>query len=270
MSKIIKSLHRYPIKSFRGESLKSLRVKFTGFEFDRHWMLVDDKGVFMSQRRNSRMALIEARLQGEFLLIKIPNQEIIKSAIEISENSKLSDYVIWQDEIKALAVNPKIDQLISEFLNKPCQLVVMSARQPRTITDSAAKGIVSFADAFPFLLIGTESLATLNNKLVKNVTMENFRPNIVIETTKAHEEDSWQEIQIGEVRFRNVKLCSRCILTTVDPKTAERSQDQEPLSTLITYRKIEQKIMFGSNLIALNEGLIKAEDNLKVLSIKTS
>ena len=99
--------------------------------------------------------------------------------------------------------------------------------------------------------------------------MINFRPNLVIDTSVAFEEDSWDEIQVGGVRFKNVKLCGRCILTTVDPITAKRSSDKEPLTTLSRYRKMDNgEVMFGCNLIALNEGIINKDDKLEVISFK--
>lgn len=262
----VTKLNRYPIKSLTGEELEQANIKTTGIEYDRHWMLVDACGKFITQRKNPHLALLTACVEGDVLNLKIPGQETIVSTIKPKANNDLMKVNIWKDELLAKIVEPGIDSVLSEHLNKKCHLMVMDHKQPRVISDDAAEGTVSFADAFPFLLIGSESLITLNGKLKKSVSMENFRPNIVVNTHQAHEEDSWDEIKIGEVQFKNVKLCSRCILTTVDPKTGIISADQEPLVTLLTYRKIEQKIMFGINLIAMNEGVIRKGDKLEVLS----
>ncbi|MFT5452163.1 MAG: hypothetical protein ACI9N9_001651 [Enterobacterales bacterium] len=262
----VTNLNRYPIKSLKGEELEGANIKTTGIEYDRHWMLVDDKGKFITQRKHPQLALLSAWIEGDTLNLKIPGQEKIISKIKPQANNDSMKVSIWNDELIAKTVEPSIDDLLSEYLNKKCQLIVMDHQQPRIISDEAAEGTVSFADAFPFLLIGSESLSTLNGKLKTPVSKQNFRPNIVVNTHRAHEEDSWDEVKIGEVRFKNVKLCSRCILTTVDPETGVRSVEQEPLVTLLTYRNIEQKIMFGINLIALNEGVIRKSDEVEVLS----
>jgi len=264
----VTNLNRYPIKSLTGEELEEANIKTTGIEYDRHWMLVDDTRKFITQRKNPQLALLSAWVDGGALNLKIPGHKRIISKVESKSNNDLMKVNIWQDELLAKTVEPCIDNLLSEHLNKKCQLMVMDDKQPRVISDGAAEGTVSFADAFPFLLIGSESLGTLNEKLKKPVSMQNFRPNIVVNTHQAHEEDTWDEIKVGEVIFKNVKLCSRCVLTTVDPKTGIRSGDQEPLVTLLTYRNIEQKIMFGINLIALNEGLIRKDDVVEVLSYR--
>jgi uncharacterized protein YcbX len=262
----VTNLNRYPVKSLTGEEIEQANIKTTGIEYDRHWMLVDDKGKFITQRKHPKLSLLKAWIDGDALNLKIPGQKKLVSKIIPKANNDLIKVNIWQDELLAKGVEPCVDDFISERLNKKCKLVVMDHKQPRVISDEAAEGTVSFADAFPFLLLGSESLNTLNGKLKNAVSMQNFRPNIVVNTYQANEEDNWNEIKIGEVRFKNVKPCSRCILTTVDPETGKRSIDQEPLVTLLTYRKIEQKIMFGINLIALNEGVIRKGDSVEVVS----
>ena len=264
---IVNELFHYPVKSFAGESISSASVLAAGFEFDRHWMLVDEEGQFLSQRKNPAMALLKAYIEEEQLILSIPGQSAI--AINLLPDDNWRSVKVWNDQLKALNIDAAADKLVSQFMKKTCHLVVMSKQQQRTISDPAAQGIVSFADAFPYLLIGTKSLATLNNKLDKQVVIQNFRPNIVVSTSSAHEEDFWHEIMIGGVRFKNVKLCGRCILTTVDPETGLRSADQEPLKTLLSYRQAtNSEVLFGCNLVAMNEGRIYQGDQLVVLSYK--
>ena len=78
--------------------------------------------------------------------------------------------------------------------------------------------------------------------------MERFRPNLVISGCDAYAEDSWRQIRIGELIFRVVKPCSRCVIPTIDPETGRRQGD-EPLKTLLQYRKQGNKVMFGQNLL---------------------
>jgi uncharacterized protein YcbX len=92
--------------------------------------------------------------------------------------------------------------------------------------------------------------------------MLRFRPNLVIEGGEAFAEDGWKRLRIGEVEFRVVKPCSRCILTTVDPQTGERSPDREPFTTLQAYRNTEKGPMFGQNLV--NDGVGQLEVGMPV------
>jgi uncharacterized protein YcbX len=76
--------------------------------------------------------------------------------------------------------------------------------------------------------------------------MNRFRPNLVLRGLPAFGEDDLGEFAIGEIGFRAVKPCDRCVLTTTDQETAERGV--EPLRTLATFRKWDGKVWFGQNV----------------------
>ena len=107
---------------------------------------------------------------------------------------------------------------------------------------------VSFADGYPYLLIGQASLDNLNQRLAEPITMHRFRPNIVVAGSAPYDEDAWQQFGVGDVAFYGVKPCARCVLTTIDPQTGQPGR--EPLRTLSTYRQWKHKILFGQNMLA--------------------
>ena len=127
--------------------------------------------------------------------------------------------------------------------------------------------IVSFADGYPFLLIGENSLNDLNKKLETVLPMNRFRPNIVVFGSEAFAEDRWKKIKIGETVFRSTKPCARCVITTIEQRIGV-FDGIEPLKTLAEYRKAkdvfpnnfesldlnENSVLFGQNLIAENFG----------------
>jgi uncharacterized protein YcbX len=125
---------------------------------------------------------------------------------------------------------------------------------------------VSFADAFPLLLISRAALDGLNARLAKPVSMLRFRPNLVVEGVAAHAEDGWKRIRIGEVEFDVAKACTRCVFTTVDPMRGERDPDGEPLRTLIGYRRTADGVTFGQNLIPRSAGSVRVGDAVEVLA----
>jgi uncharacterized protein YcbX len=82
--------------------------------------------------------------------------------------------------------------------------------------------------------------------------MNRFRPNFVFTGGSAHQEDGWSDFNIGNLAFRGVKPCARCIIPTTDQETGARSV--EPLKTLASYRTLDKKILFGQNVIYLGDG----------------
>ena len=106
--------------------------------------------------------------------------------------------------------------------------------------------------------MGTKSLDFLNEKLADKITVLRFRPNIVVSSQNAHEEDDFDTFTIGEVQFKNVKPCGRCIMVNNDPQKGIIKK--EPLKTLSTYRKVDNSVLFGTNIVSLNSGIISVGD----------
>jgi hypothetical protein len=94
--------------------------------------------------------------------------------------------------------------------------------------------------------------------------MNRFRPNLVLRGSEPFAEDTWSRICIGEVEMAVVKPCARCVVTTIDKQSLEKSK--EPLKTLATYRKQTGGVMFGQNVIPLNEGRLRLGMNVEILS----
>lgn len=251
----------YPIKSIAGIQLKEARVMERGFEFDRRWMIVDESGTFLSQRTSPQLALLDLNITDEFL--QISRRSNPEDRIETPLHPQLLqelDVNIWDDKVRAWTVDPLADAWLSEFLGQPVKLVYMGDKADRQIDlrYSAEGENVSFADGYPYLLISEASLADLNARLNEPVSMRRFRPNLIVSGASAFEEDTWNKIQIGDITFRVVKPCARCVLITVDPQTAEKGA--EPLKTLSSYRFENNKVLFGQNLIADHPGILSQGD----------
>ena len=91
--------------------------------------------------------------------------------------------------------------------------------------------------------------------------MRRFRPNLVISGCAPYAEDHFQSFSIGGLALRAVKRCERCVVTTVDPETAE--QGVEPLRTLSRYRRDDDKVWFGMNLIHEGSGTLRVGDAVR-------
>ncbi|KAK5985325.1 hypothetical protein GCK32_010746 [Trichostrongylus colubriformis] len=68
------------------------------------------------------------------------------------------------------------------------------------------------------------------------ITIERFRPVIVVDKCDAFDEDRWHSAYIGDVSLQCTKPCERCLTTTVDPISGTKNPSLEPLKTLRKYR----------------------------------
>ncbi|WP_347179143.1 MOSC domain-containing protein [Roseofilum casamattae] len=262
----VSGLFIYPIKSCGAIPCQQVLITPKGLMLDREWMIVNDRGQFMSQRKYAQMAKIRVQLSSETLTLNYENCEPFE--LPLTRNGEEREVTVWQSNTIAIDLGDAVAQWLESALelNHPCRLVRQSPKYPRAVASEYAitpKDTVSFADGYPLLLTNTASLAQLNQKLQARyptepnglqVPMARFRPNVVIETNEPFIEDSWQEITIGEANFKPAKPCSRCIVTTTDQQTGVRSDFGEPLKTLATFRKQPTGIMFGQNLIPTNLG----------------
>jgi uncharacterized protein len=257
-------IYIYPIKSAAGIALETAQVDSQGFQYDRRWMVVDQKGKFMTQRQFPRMALIRVRQSKEQLIIEAPAQKPLLIPLVLPSPQRISVQV-WSDTCDAIPLGEEVAQWFSEFLETSCQLVYMPEDVLRPVKSryQLNNEQVSFADGFPFLLISDASLADLNQRLEQPIPMNRFRPNLVVSGCEAFAEDSWQSIRIGSIAFRVVKPCDRCVITTVDQDQGIRGQ--EPLYTLAQYRRWDGKIWFGQNLIQEQLGMLKVGDSVEMI-----
>jgi uncharacterized protein YcbX len=124
--------------------------------------------------------------------------------------------------------------------------------------------LVSFADGYPFLIIGQSSLDDLNLRLDEPLPMNRFRPNIVFTGGEPYQEDKMNRFKVANIAFYGVKPCARCVITTTNQETSERLA--EPLKTLATYRKFENKVLFGMNLLNEGWGEIRVGDKIEIIA----
>ena len=217
------------------------------------------------------MALISVAID-EALKINAPSMGELVVPL-ISEADEFVEVEVWGDRCGAIAI-PEARTWFTEFLQTDCQLVYM----PGSSTRPAERGafgddtLVSFADAYPYLLISEASLTELNRRLTEKgeqgVTMKRFRPNLVVSGVEmAHDEDQWTQMRIGEVAFDLPKLCARCSIPNVNPRTGDRGQ--EPSKTLATYRTWDRGIWFGQNCVAhSDDAVLRVGDVVEVVERK--
>jgi len=255
----------YPVKSLGGISIDSSFAGKRGLNSDRRFLLVDKTGMFLTQRDLPEMALLKlSPAEDGFNITNSRKNESIRIpfAPDTTEKTRVK---IWDDFCDVLPVSKQLDEWFSEALNIQCSLVYMPDTTERPVEKKylSEDHIVSFADAYPYLIIGQSSLDDLNKRLDFPVPMNRFRPNLVFSGGIPYTEDGWHVFNAGTTRLRAVKPCARCMITTTNQETAELGK--EPLKTLSSYRNVNGKVMFGMNVVCEKEGILSVGDKIELL-----
>jgi uncharacterized protein len=262
----ITELHIFPVKGAAGLAVARAGLDAFGLADDRRWMIVDERGVFVSQRQYPELALLRVQLAPDELLLRstragearVPRTGGTGAPVRVR---------VWGDTVDALDAGDAAADMLSSHLGTPVRLVHMPDSSVRAVGPDygRASDRISFADAFPLLLIAQESLNALNARLAEPIPILRFRPNIVVAGSRAHAEDEWRRIRLGSLECTVVKPSSRCATTTVDPVTGVRGT--EPLRTLSSYRAWNRKVWFGQHLIHRQQGEIAVGDPVEVLEV---
>ncbi len=253
----------YPIKSCAGLSVASATLTRAGLMvdaiYDREWMVVDPAGQCLTQREHPRMALIVPRLKTETLELRAPG--MLRLELELGlpdpDHAPTVEVQVWDDRVKAYDCDATTAAWISNAVGTPCRLVRFHPHARRLASAKWTAGVEAptlFSDGFPLLVVGSASLADLNEKLQRAgreaLPMNRFRPNLVIDGIEAFDEDFAESIEIGAAALAPVKPCPRCPMPSVDQATGVVGPD--PLEILQTYRakaQLDGAICFGMNSI---------------------
>jgi uncharacterized protein YcbX len=236
----VTGLYCYPVKSMRGISLTESAIGFQGLVNDRRWMVVDDAGCFVTQRQQPRLALIVPSLGVHHLTLTAPDGAQL--SIPYEENTgKVLLTRVWGDDCRALEVSVAASSWLTESVGseRALRLVQMEPNSTRTQSHPETFGEnthVLFADAAPILICSEASLLAVNASLAKKgvsaVPMDRFRPNIVVSGLSAFEEHSLDSLNGPGLTLRFRVHCERCVVTTIDQRTAVGHPGGEPFRTV--------------------------------------
>ncbi|KZS21851.1 Molybdenum cofactor sulfurase [Daphnia magna] len=239
-------IHVYPIKSCGGFSPKTWPISKSGLLYDRHWVIVNDAGIALTQKREPKLCMIRPSidLERNKLILQYYGTELSIS-MDINDHHttldgnhgmnlrKICGKIMHLDDCES-AVN----QWLSEVIGRPALKLLRCS-----ILDS------SLVNTSSFLLLNYSSVNSLKEQL-KNTDFElssteeyltRFRGNFVVEGANAFEEDGWEKVKIGPYIFQNVGACFRCQMVCIDQNTAIRSR--EALTVLANTRG--KKMPFG-------------------------
>ena len=259
-------LNIYPVKSCGRVAADAATVEPRGLAGDRRYMLVDEQGRFLTQRQHPHMALLSVAATAHGFRVTVPDADPLDLPRTLQTDLERRVRV-WDSELAAAVADEHINIWFTRFMGFPVELVFMGAAHERPLKPGRGHrdDRVSFADGAPVLLISEGSLAALNGRLATPVTMQRFRPNMVVSADEPFAEDEWDRIRIGDAEFEVAWACTRCVLTTIDPETGVKGTDGEPFNTLRSFRRVSAGVIFGQNLIPRRLGRVQVGDRVEVL-----
>lgn len=256
----VQSTHVYPVKSLAGESLQEITVEKTGPKSDRFFMIVDEAGVFITQRLHPALSTLTCKELGEGVfeissaLDKVTFQ--FQSQDQPSRTAK-----IWQDQVSVFDASLEASQFLSAFLGINCSLVTTATTTPRNKIhkDTNTPYVTGFPDAAPFLIANSLSLNSLKSELEPRVTMHHFRPNLVVQLEEPWQELQLERLQISDIEFPVLYPCTRCKMINNNPLKGELELD---LLRQMFENSKPDPVTFGLRAIHQNEGTIKVGDSV--------
>lgn len=264
----LSELYRYPVKSGQAQRLLSSQVGLLGLQGDRRWMVVEEEnGRFLTQRAWPQLGQLQAIDESNgTLLLRAPGQTLLQVPVPEADVD-LRGVTLWRDTFRVPDAGDAAAAWLSQWLGLKVRLVHCPEQRARYLPNGYGTNAdrAAFADGFALLLIGQASLDALNQRVGRPMEMLRFRPNLVVQGAEAFAEDGWERIRIGSLEFRVLKPSVRCIFTTIDPATGERSPDREPMTTLKTFRQKEGDVLFGQNLAADGCGYLEVGMPVEVL-----
>ena len=212
----------YPIKSCAGLRVPQARLLATGLQWDRHWMLVDPQGRFVTQRTLPRMAHVHMAFIGaagdgsggddgdggaaqmQVRMADRPQLAPLAIALAVPTQAPRLRVQVWKSEVDAIDEGDAAAQWFSQALGQPLRLVRFDNAERRVCSpewpgDKPAH--TQFADGFPLLVTTEASMPVLNARLQAAgeaaVDMRRFRANLVLSGFAPHAEDEMWRIALS-------------------------------------------------------------------------
>jgi uncharacterized protein len=252
MTANLAGIHIYPVKSAAGIACREAVLGPHGLLHDREWMVVDAAGRFVTQRNEARLALLGTAIAEGHLLLSAPAGA--GPRLELQHQGEMRQVQVWGASVPAFDAGAEAAQFVSDLLGRPLRLVRFDLRHRRLSNQDWTYGHevpTLFSDGYPMLVLSQASIADLAARVGHDLPVQRFRPNLLLGGVPAYAEDGAADMVIGNVRIALTKACTRCVITTIDHVSGERT-GEEPLRALKSYRHDPalRGVVFGRNAYA--------------------
>ncbi|SDI06250.1 hypothetical protein SAMN05192558_101807 [Actinokineospora alba] len=265
---IVTELKCFPIKGCAGVALADALMTPAGLAHDRTFMVIGKDGVFRSQRRSPRLAVVQPSVTAAGDRITLRATGFTALDVEVDLTRARRDVTMFGDPYRGIDLGGEAAGWLSEVLGEPARLVRVPPEHDR-VTDGQVPGTSGYADSSAVHVLSRSTLAELNTRLVvagaDPVPPDRFRANVVVDGwAEPSTEDRLRRVRIGDCDLGYTKLAIRCVVTTVDQEAGVKT-GLEPLRTLAGYRRAAAGgVAFGAKFSVLRAGKLSVGDALTV------
>ena len=263
----IEELRLHPIKSTSHINVDQCDILSYGLRHDRQWALFATDGQVITSRTHPKLLDITCQISNGKVSFSYEDVQIVLPPYNHRNYNALQ---IFSYDAHGYEVSTELNDWFSNYLGQSCKLIHVAEDRERPVLNKhggQSGDKVGFGDQAPILILSKGSLDDLNNRLADPLTMDRFRPNIIISGAEAYIEDHWDIIQVGNIKLRVIQQCERCVLTTIDHQTKRKHPKSEPLRTLNKYRRGPRGgVVFGVHAVPMSTGSIYLNDEINVHS----
>ncbi|MFF2863162.1 MOSC domain-containing protein [Streptomyces rubiginosohelvolus] len=275
----------YPVKGCAGTSVDSTHLTTAGLAHDRSFMVVSVDGVYRTQRRDPRLALVRPTVSADGSRLTLASGEPGSGhgalRLDVTTSAPRRDVDLFGATYQGIDQGDESAAWLTDFLGTPSRLVRVPPEHDRK-TDGLTPGTSGYADSSAVHVLSRASLAHLHTRLAERgapaLAMDRFRPNIVIDSlpegcqgeqaadwaAEPHAEDRIRRASIGAAELGYTKLAVRCAVTLVDQEAGARG-GPEPLRTLAGYRRFSAGgVVFGAKFAVVRPGKLSVGDEVAV------
>ncbi|MFF3772603.1 MOSC domain-containing protein [Streptomyces sp. NPDC002232] len=271
----------YPVKGCAGTSMTAALLMPAGLAHDRSFMVISEDGIFRTQRRHPRLALIRPTISADGTRLTLDSAVSTDHHgtvhLDVTTSTARRDVDLFGTSFQGIDQGDDVAAWLSDALGTASRLVRVPPEHDR-IADGLTAGPSGYADSSAVHLLSRASLAHLNRRMTDRgappLAMDRFRPNIVVDShdhkgdadwaALPHAEDRARRITIGSAELGYAKLAVRCAVTMVAQDVGAR-QGPEPLRTLAGYRRAASGgVVFGAKFSVLTPGKLSVGDEVAV------
>ncbi|MFJ9549191.1 MOSC domain-containing protein [Streptomyces erythrochromogenes] len=236
MARVV-NLIRCPVKGCAGTPVSDALMTPAGLAHDRSFMVVSENGLFRTQRRHPRLALIRPTISAGGTRLTLESADSTDAhgtvRLDVTTSAPRRDVDLFGTTFQGIDQGDDVAAWLSDVLGTPSRLVRVPPEHDR-IADGLTPGPSGYADSSAVHLLSRATLTLLNRRMAERgappLPMNRFRPNIVL----------------------------------VAQDVGER-QGPEPLRTLATYRRAASGgVVFGTKFSVITPGKLSVGDEVAV------